>query len=151
MLSHLIIQAPMDWFWSRFMLDEILVIHSTYFMPFIWQHQKTVFPNCKPGWNNAEHATIARFKVLTAMWLRIQVCWDVVLNHWICVFQHFEGSWWCLHLQVDAVPPLNMTAPPWSFKMSETTHQTTQCYIPGDLYHHARIVMLRHVVLYHVT
>jgi hypothetical protein len=104
------------------------------------------FPNCKPKCNTAEHATIARLQVLTAMWFQIEVLCNVVLSHWTNGPQHFEGSWY-LHLQVKVIPPLSKMAPPRSFKMSETTHRTTQHHVPEDLYCHGTIITLYHVRL----
>jgi hypothetical protein len=38
------------------------------------------------------------FEVLTAVLLKIDVVWDVMLCHWVSVPWHFEGLWY-LHLQ----------------------------------------------------
>ena len=39
-----------------------------------------------------------RFEILTAMLLKAEVFWDVMLHHGVSSFIYFKGSY-CLHLQ----------------------------------------------------
>jgi hypothetical protein len=71
-----------------------------------------------------------RFKVLTAVLLKIWVFWGVMLCSWVCGSQHFETAQ-CPHLQGQAVHENESTVILWNIRNCITNKQH---HIPEYLY-----------------
>ena len=95
-----------------------------------------------PGTTEVQTKTYERYEVLTAVLLRIQVSWDVVLCWWVNIYPGFLGVQY-LQLQHQTVKVLitpfslkclirKMKALQ-SIKMSRITHPIKQCHISEDL------------------
>jgi hypothetical protein len=76
------------------------------------------------------------FKFLTAVSLRMQVFGDVALCRWVCGARRFEGTY-CLNIYSSWTACTMKMKAVVSFETSDTTHPTTQRYIPEDLHPHS--------------